>query len=110
MTWRVNNKDSDEPHGDSHLDSDLAFGDSDLDRDLQVGDSDSQVGDSNLDSDLPVGDSTTTLAGMHIPVPDNVLSYRYFQTQQAFKHSKLSFDGICQLICPLLSDGNAYSI
>ena len=43
--WSVNNKDSDEPHGDSDLDSDLAFGDSDLD---------SQVGD----SDLPVGDST----------------------------------------------------
>ena len=52
--WSVNNKDSDEPHGDSDLDSDLAFGDSDLDSDLQVGDSD-------LDSDLPVGDSTTTL-------------------------------------------------
>jgi len=63
--WSVNNKDSDEPHGDSDLDSDLAFGDSDLDSDLQVGDSDldsdSQVGDSDLDSDLPVGDSTTTL-------------------------------------------------
>jgi len=44
--WSVNNKDLDEPHGDS----DLAFGDSDLDSDLQVG-----------DSDLPVGDSTTTL-------------------------------------------------
>ena len=59
--WSVNNKDSDEPHGDS----DLAFGDSDLDSDLQVGDSDldsdSQVGDSDLDSDLPVGYSTTTL-------------------------------------------------
>ena len=53
--WSVNNKDSDEPHGDSDLDSDLAFGDSDLDSDLQAGDSD-------LDSDLPVGDSTTTLA------------------------------------------------
>jgi len=55
--WSVNNKDLDEPHGDS----DFAFGDSDL----QVGDSnldsDSQVGDSDLDSDLPVGDSTTTL-------------------------------------------------
>jgi len=48
--WSVNNKDSDEPHGDS-----------DLDLDLQVGDSDSQVGDLDLDSDLPVGDSTTTL-------------------------------------------------
>jgi len=63
--WSVNNKDSDEPHGDSDLD--LAFGDSDLDSDLQVGDSDldsdSQVGDSDSDSDsdLPVGDSTTTL-------------------------------------------------
>ena len=50
--WSVNNKDSDEPHGDS----DLAFGDSDLDSDLPVGDSD-------LDSVLPVGDSTTTLGG-----------------------------------------------
>jgi len=48
--WSVNNKDSDEPHGDS----DLQVGDSDLD-------SDSQVGDSDLDSDMPVGDSTTTL-------------------------------------------------
>jgi len=54
--WSVNNKDSDEPHGDSHL----AFVDSDLDS--QVGDSDLQVGDSDLDSDLQVGDSTTTLA------------------------------------------------
>ena len=52
--WSVNNKDSDEPHGDSDLDSDSQVGDSDLD-------SDSQVGDSDLDSDLPVGDSTTTL-------------------------------------------------